>query len=399
MVTKRIIDNAFLYLKPMLEEVFATLHEPQIATIHHYDFICLSPYERYRQQSNSSVNIQLGQDYVVQLVTLCGTVIVDVTDRVFIEEFQHRTTGLTNVYFEMINLPAQSQPVCLKFTAPILSAKTAFYSNPFVIQDRPKETTRLDYWSRELFDGVDYETTDALLSIRVLGHFTQPKPQEQVQVYSQTAARGAINTQIESIGTELQPWAFTCEYITNQGLKAFQSFRRTPIKYINGIRCTSMTTSYETVLGSSNFYRAEWNAFMDETEEYTDSPQIYTPFALVSLQPTGVRTLAGVGTTLTGIFTQDITLGVGTLTVYDDSDAVVATFTEADITVAGSTFTINISGVFVSNGNYYYNFTLGLFSDMFGDSVELVGDTAQTLLITDGFYDSTYYSPTYYITD
>jgi len=138
---------------------------------------------------------------------------------------------------------------------------------------------------------------------------------------------------------------------------------------------------------------------MDETEEYTDSPQIYTPFALVSLQPTGVRTLAGVGTTLTGIFTQDITLGVGTLTVYDDSDAVVATFTEADITVAGSTFTINISGVFVSNGNYYYNFTLGLFSDMFGDSVELVGDTAQTLLITDGFYDSTYYSPTYYITD
>ena len=292
MVTRVIKDSAFIFLKPTMAEVAAELHEPQISDpyLRRQDFICLSPYERYRQQSNSSVNIQLGQDYVVQLVTLCGTVIVDVTDRVFIEEFQHRTTGLTNVYFEMINLPAQSQPVCLKFTAPVLSAKTAFYSNPFVIQDRPRETTRLDYWSRELFDGVDYETTDALLSIRVLGHFTQPKPQEQVQVYSQTSARGSINTQIESIGTELQPWAFTCEYITNAGLRAFQSFRRTPIKYINGIRCTSMATSYETVLGSSNFYRAEWNAFMDETEIYTDEHQIYTPFSLTSFSPSGVYT-------------------------------------------------------------------------------------------------------------
>jgi len=387
MVTKRIIDNAFIFLKPSLEEVYRAIQDPQIATIPRYDFICLSPYERYRQQSNSSVNIQLGQDYVVQLVDHCGVVLATVTDRVFIEEFQDSTTGLTNIYFEMINLPAQpGKVVHLKFTAPILSAKTAFYSNPFVIEHRPKDTTLLDYWSNDVFDGVDYPTTGALLRIRVLGHFTQPKPQEQVQVYSQTSARGSVNTQIESIGTELQPWAFTCEYITNHGLKAFQSFRRTPIKYINGIRCTSMTTSYEPVLGASNFYRAEWSAFMDETEEYTDTPQIYTPFALVSLQPTGVRTLAGVGSTLTGIFTSDITLGTGTLTIYDDSDAVIATFTEADVVVAGAQFTINISGVFVANGNYYYNFTLGLFEDMFGDSVELT-DESQELAINDGDWD------------
>ena len=375
MVTKRIIDNAFLYLKPMLEEVFATLHEPQIATIHHYDFICLSPYERYRQQSNSSVNIQLGQDYVVQLVTLCGTVIVDVTDRVFIEEFQHRTTGLTNVYFEMINLPAQSQPVCLKFTAPILSAKTAFYSNPFVIQDRPKETTRLDYWSRELFDGVDYETTDALLSIRVLGHFTQPKPQEQVQVYSQTSARGSINTQIESIGTELQPWAFTCEYITNHGLKAFQSFRRTPIKYINGIRCTSMTTSYETVLGSSNFYRAEWNAFMDETEEYTDESMIANPYTLTPIAPTLSYTISSLPTTLSGNFTQNITLGTGNLIIYNSLNVAVAIYDQSAITVLGSGFSINISGDITVNDNYYVNFDSGLFVSVFGQTFALVSKT------------------------
>jgi len=359
----------------MLEEVFATLHEPQIATIHHYDFICLSPYERYRQQSNSSVNIQLGQDYVVQLVTLCGTVIVDVTDRVFIEEFQHRTTGLTNVYFEMINLPAQSQPVCLKFTAPILSAKTAFYSNPFVIQDRPKETTRLDYWSRELFDGVDYETTDALLSIRVLGHFTQPKPQEQVQVYSQTSARGSINTQIESIGTELQPWAFTCEYITNHGLKAFQSFRRTPIKYINGIRCTSMTTSYETVLGSSNFYRAEWNAFMDETEEYTDESMIANPYTLTPIAPTLSYTISSLPTTLSGNFTQNITLGTGNLIIYNSLNVAVAIYDQSAITVLGSGFSINISGDITVNDNYYVNFDSGLFVSVFGQTFPLTSKT------------------------
>ena len=392
MVTKRIIDNAFLYLKPMLEEVFATLHEPQIATIHHYDFICLSPYERYRQQSNSSVNIQLGQDYVVQLVTLCGTVIVDVTDRVFIEEFQHRTTGLTNVYFEMINLPAQSQPVCLKFTAPILSAKTAFYSNPFVIQDRPKETTRLDYWSRELFDGVDYETTDALLSIRVLGHFTQPKPQEQVQVYSQTSARGSINTQIESIGTELQPWAFTCEYITNHGLKAFQSFRRTPIKYINGIRCTSMTTSYETVLGSSNFYRAEWNAFMDETEEYTDESMIANPYTLTPIAPTLSYTISSLPTTLSGNFTQNITLGTGNLIIYNSLNVAVAIYDQSAITVLGSGFSINISGDITVNDNYYVNFESGLFVSVFNQNIFLESKTEWTFGVYTGEFENTEFS-------
>ena len=377
MITKVIKDSAFIFLKPTMAEVYAELHEPQISDpyLRRQDFICLSPYERYRQQSNSSVNIQLGQDYVVQLVTLCGAVLVDVTDRVFIEEFQHRTTGLTNVYFEMINLPAQSQPVCLKFTAPILSAKTAFYSNPFVIQDRPKETTRIDYWSRELFDGVDYETTDALLSKRVLGHFTQPKPQEQVQVYSQTAARGAINTQIESIGTELQPWAFTCEYITNHGLKAFQSFRRTPIKYINGIRCTSMTTSYETVLGSSNFYRAEWNAFMDETEEYTDESMIANPYTLTPIAPTLSYTISSLPTTLSGNFTQNITLGTGNLIIYNSLNVAVAIYDQSAITVLGSGFSINISGDITVNDNYYVNFDSGLFVSVFGQTFALVSKT------------------------
>ena len=378
MVTKRIIDNAFLYLKPTLQEVADVLYDPQIATIYHHDFICLSPYESYRQQSNSNVNIQLGQDYVVQLVTLCGTVLVDVTDRVFIDEFQHRTTGLTNVYFEMINLPAQTQPVCLKFTAPILSAKTAFYSNPFVIQHRPKDTTRLDYWSRELFDGVDYETTGALLSIRVLGHFTQPKPQEQVQVYSQTAARGAVNTQIESIGTELQPWAFTCEYITNSGLRAFQSFRRTPIKYINGIRCTSMTTNYETVLGASNFYRAEWNAFLDETEEYIDEYQIFNPFHISAVSPSGNYTLSSLPTLLSISFSNTATIGTGTLTVYNSLDVAVATFNQLDITDTGTNFTIDITGLITTNDTFYIQFTYGLFLSLFGQSVAIENKTDWT---------------------
>ena len=394
MITKVIKDSAFIFLKPTMAEVYAELHEPQISDpyLRRQDFICLSPYERYRQQSNSSVNIQLGQDYVVQLVTLCGTVIVDVTDRVFIEEFQHRTTGLTNVYFEMINLPAQSQPVCLKFTAPILSAKTAFYSNPFVIQDRPKETTRLDYWSRELFDGVDYETTDALLSIRVLGHFTQPKPQEQVQVYSQTSARGSINTQIESIGTELQPWAFTCEYITNHGLKAFQSFRRTPIKYINGIRCTSMTTAYDPVLGSTNFYSAQWNAFMDETEEYTDESMIANPYTLTPIAPTLSYTISSLPTTLSGNFTQNITLGTGNLIIYNSLNVAVAIYDQSAITVIGSTFSINISGDITVEADYYVNFESGLFVSVFNQNIFLESKTEWTFGVYTGEFENTEFS-------
>jgi len=150
-----------------------------------------------------------------------------------------------------------------------------------------------------------------------------------------------------------------------------------------------MTTSYETVLGSSNFYRAEWNAFMDETEEYTDEYQIFNPFHISAISPSGNYTLSSLPTLLSISFSNTATIGTGTLTVYNSLDVAVATFNQLDITDAGTSFTIDITGLITTNDTFYIQFTYGLFLSLFGQSVAIENETDWTFTTAAGEFDNT----------
>jgi len=68
-----------------------------------------------------------------------------------------------------------------------------------------------------------------------------------------------------------------------------------------------------------------------------------------------------------GTFNRNITLGTGFLRVYKDN-ALFLTFDENDIQVVNNVFTIDITNLFPNNGEYYINFTTGLFiSLLFGE--------------------------------
>jgi hypothetical protein len=68
-----------------------------------------------------------------------------------------------------------------------------------------------------------------------------------------------------------------------------------------------------------------------------------------------------------GTFNRNITLGTGLLTVYKDN-TLFLTFNENDIEVEDNVFTIDVSNLFPNNGEYYINFTAGLFSStLFGE--------------------------------
>jgi len=394
MVTRKRIDNSFIYLKPTLSEVYAEISNPQISTIKEYNYISLSPFETYRQTSNVDFDINLGQDYDVNLVDCSGNVIMNVTDRVFILEYQHSETGKTNIYYEMINLPEMyGKTVHLRFTAPILSSKTAFYSNPFTITNDPKNTSRLDYWAYGVFDGFDFGTSGAKLSIRVKAHFRRPNPTGEQQVYNRVSVpQGSVNTSIYNIGERVMPLQYLTEYITTQGLYAFESFKRMPVKYVNGVRCSGVTVNYGDVLGTSNFYTATWEASVDRTEVYIDETQIYEPFYLSAFSPTGSYTLSSFPTTLTGTFSNPITLGVGVLTIYNSLDVVVATYNQTDITVIGSTFSINISGDITVEADYYVNFESGLFVSVFNQNIFLESKTEWTFGVYTGEFENTEFS-------
>lgn len=98
-----------------------------------------------------------------------------------------------------------------------------------------------------------------------------------------------------------------------------------------------------------------------------------------------------------GTFNRNITLGTGFLRVYKDN-ALFLTFDENDIVVTNNVFTIDITNLFPNNGEYYINFTTGLFISIFGEVYPGITNTTDwAFRIVDGEYDGTEYSNEYLI--
>ncbi len=100
---------------------------------------------------------------------------------------------------------------------------------------------------------------------------------------------------------------------------------------------------------------------------------------------------------IVGTFNRNITLGTGTLKVFKDN-ALFLTFTENDIEVEDNVFTIDVTDLFPNNGEYYINFTTGLFVSILGEVYEGITNTTDwTFIIGDGQYENTQYSEEYLI--
>jgi len=99
-----------------------------------------------------------------------------------------------------------------------------------------------------------------------------------------------------------------------------------------------------------------------------------------------------------GTFNRNITLGTGFLRVYKDN-ALFLTFDENDIEVENNVFTIDITNLFPDNGEYYINFTTGLFiSLLFGEVYPGITNTTDwAFSIGNGEYEVLEYSNEYLI--
>lgn len=65
-------------------------------------------------------------------------------------------------------------------------------------------------------------------------------------------------------------------------------------------------------------------------------------------------------------------LGVGTLKIFTDASVLFATFTEADVTVVGSTFVIDVTNLAPPLGSYYYIISKGLFKSVGNEPFSVV---------------------------
>jgi len=89
---------------------------------------------------------------------------------------------------------------------------------------------------------------------------------------------------------------------------------------------------------------------------------------------------------ISGTFNHPITKNVGWLDVYKDGSFYLR-FTEADIIVTGTSFTIDITNLFPDNGTYYILISDGLFSGITGDFNGISDSTVWTFSIGDAEFN------------
>lgn len=404
-------DYGFLFFRRTLQDVYARLNDPENSdpNIPKQRLVQIGLLDTTRQTTNSDFDLAFGMDYKAELVDCCDKVLLDITDRVFMYQFVHSVTGIINQYIEIIQIPTAfyGKPVHLKIShwaggSPL--SPLVIYSNPFHINSDTKGTTVITYWDSGVRFGTDYApTTNGVKKnrIRIRGAFTKFTDETERETYTQVGTQSGDGIMIEKFTNAIViPRNYVVEYCDNQGLEAFAHMARCGVKYLDGERCTSLTQETGDVLGASNFFTGTRKAYMNRSEAYIDSFQIAPNLAISSVVPTGLYTLASFPSIIRVRFNQNITIGTGTLTVYNGDGSIFATFTEADlINIGASQFDIDISALSWVNGNYYVNFEGSgddeLVTSIFGQSVSVLNNTDWTFSIGANRYDLTRYNSRY----
>ena len=96
--------------------------------------ICLHPLETYLQTTNSDTSIAFNESYKVELINCKGDILKDITEKVYIHEFQDNN-GIYQISYEI--LPIQEdfyfERLYLKFTH--TTSDLVLYSNSFYLTD------------------------------------------------------------------------------------------------------------------------------------------------------------------------------------------------------------------------------------------------------------------------
>jgi hypothetical protein len=95
---------------------------------------------------------------------------------------------------------------------------------------------------------------------------------------------------------------------------------------------------------------------------------------------------------ITGNFNRDITLGIGTVKLYEGT-TLIGTFSNP--TIVDNTFEIDITGLILNNGTYYVVISDGLFYN----GLDIYSGTNWSFVVADGEFDNTEFDNTEFLTN
>lgn len=383
------MDFSFLKLNTDFQD---SKFDRMIESDHFYNGgVCLHPEEKYLQITNSKVNIAFDDSYKVEIIDCNETVFLDITDKVYIVEFQDNN-GIYQIAYEIapINQDFYYQKVFLKFTH--LDSALRLYSTDFILTAETEKTSfRLDYKSYGIYNGTNYVLADFYQSIRISGYYDLVTGKEDSKVYQEINGNIRKSRIIQSFENN-----YKIDRINSFVYTRLFNALNNEVLYINGEKATVTDdlTSSERI-GKTNIFPAEFKSQINEDETFVDTYQIASQLEIIQLTPLGNYTLVSIPTTGVADFNSVISYGSGYLRLYDyDTDVLLNTIA-ININSTDFDFTMPILPV----GNYYFNFDDGLIFNNLGLTTNISDKETWKFSIQAGQYNKTQYNNSQYFTD
>lgn len=252
------LDKSFLRLKTSFAEAkFELLQDSDFV---YRENIVLNPTKTYTQITNSSTSIAFDDSYICELVDCKDNAVLDITDKIFIEEFQDNN-GIYQLKFEItpIGQDFYFEPLHLRFTQVLGDLKV--WSNSFLVTDQCK-TFRLEYKSYNYYQGISYDIANIYQSIDLVGYIDLVNNKETVKVYTQL--NGDIR---QSRPIQAPEYTFNIDFIDSFTFTRLASALNSDLVYINGTRfIKSENVQAEERQGKANYFPTSFKGQFNETD-------------------------------------------------------------------------------------------------------------------------------------
>ena len=313
------------------------------------DTIVVSPTNKFLQISNSNTSIAFDDSYIVELVDCNDNALLDITDKIFINEFQD-INGIYQLAFEVapIETDFYNKNVFFRFTH--LDSDLIAWSNPVLVTDYV-QTIRLDYRNYNYYQGISYDRANYYQSIEIKAFYNLPSSKDNTKLT--TLSNGDIR---RGRTTQALEYSYTVESIDTFTFDRLMVALNSEVVYLNGVRFkVSENVQSDDRQGVTNQFSTTFKGQFEANDTYNAQYQILPAFTYVTLNPLGMFTTV---TFPSGVNTDTMNLKIKSI-----SNVKLWNFTnDAFIgnvpfnSIINNSFNIDLSSFGLSFGEYYITF-------------------------------------------
>jgi len=381
------LDKSFLRLKTSFAEAkFELLQDSEFV---YKENIVLNPTKIYTQISNSASNIAFDDSYICELVDCSDNVVLDITDKVYINEFQSHE-GVYQIAFEIapIGEDFYFERLFLKFTH--LDSELKLWSNPVLVTEQCK-TFRLEYKNYNYYQGTSYEIANIYQSIDLVGYIDLPNTKETTKIYTQLNGDIRQSRPIQAI-----EYLFNIDFIDSFTFTRLSTALNSELIYINGVRfIKSENVQSDAREGKANFFPTSFKGQFIETDTLDLGFQIAPQFDVIDYYPKGLYTLSIVDNEINLTFNYDAidtdNVNLRILLYKDDS------FIDyLDLVQDTNPLIWKQTYTFIYNGEYEIRVPANKYKSIYGQFLEYM---VFPFSIQDGEFDVTEFDSTEFFTN